>query len=185
MMPCPRVSEVSNHQRSHLPATARKDSNILHRSTDTRKMQSASATLHSVRGSRLPTLTFREGRSPKKGRECVRVSAQGHVDATGMAVLFQRIRRVNASQAVNKWPGYQQWRESNDSPWCGFGEWRTTDKAEDQRRGKTLRQRMSKPLLVDEEDVLEESDHLDRLERLDAWHSTAWANFRSSDVFDK
>ncbi len=147
-------------------------------------MQSVSATLCPGRGQFLRSLTFREGRSVKMGRARVQTRAQGLVDAAGLAVLTQRIKRLKVTQGENKWPGYQQWRESNDSPWCGFGEWRTTDKAEDQRRSDTLRQRMSKPILANYEDVVEDSDHLDRLEKLDAWHKTCWHNFQDSDAFD-
>ncbi|KAL0053978.1 hypothetical protein WJX82_001936 [Trebouxia sp. C0006] len=103
----------------------------------------------------------------------------------GLAVLTQRIQRMQASQEESKWPGYQQWRESNESPWCGFGEWRTTDKNEDQRRSSILRHRMSKPGLAAEEDVVEAVDHLDRLEKLDLWHKTCWNNFRDSDAFGR
>jgi len=148
-------------------------------------MQSTSVTLRSVSSPSVRWLTFRESRSLNKGRARVQVRAQGRVDAAGLAVLTQRIQRMQASQGESKWPGYQQWRESNESPWCGFGEWRTTDKTEDQRRSNILRHRMSKPGLAAEEDVVEDADHLDRLEKLDLWHKTCWDNFRDSDAFGR
>lgn len=148
-------------------------------------MQSASASLSSARNSCLRSLTFRDCRSRNKGRACFQTRAQRHVDAADLAVLTQRIQRMKESQGESKWPGYQQWRESNESPWCGFGEWRTTDKAEEQRRMHTLRHRMSKPSLADQDDTAEDCDHLDRLQRLDLWHKTSWENFRDSDAFGR
>lgn len=150
-------------------------------------MQSASLTLRSVTSPSVRSLTFRDSRSlnVNKGRARIQVRAQGRVDAAGLAVLTQRIQRMQASQEESKWPGYQQWRESNESPWCGFGEWRTTDKSEDHRRSSILRHRMSKPGLAAEEDVVEAVDHLDRLEKLDVWHKTCWNNFRDSDAFGR
>ena len=101
-----------------------------------------------------------------------------------MSVLTKRIQQLKAAERQNQWPGYEKWRQSNESPWCGFGEWRTIDKDRDEQMRNSLRQRMSKPNVADNEDVAEDSDHIDRLENLDAWHATCWENFQDSDAFD-
>lgn len=150
-------------------------------------MQSRSTTLSSVRYScpRLRPVTFRESRSPHNGFRHVQTKAQGSIDGTGLAVLSQRIQQLKATETRHQWPGYEQWRQSNESPWSGFGEWRTRSKAREEHMRNSLRQRMSKPSLIANEDVAEEGDHLDRMESLDTWHAACWKNLRDSDAFDK
>lgn len=148
-------------------------------------MQLASGTLSSIRGSCLRPVTFRESKSPHNGRARVHTRAQGDVDGAGLAVLSHRIQQLKATETRNQWPGYEQWRQSNESPWNGFGEWRTTDKAREEYMRSSLRQRMSKPNLIKNEDVAEEGDHSDRVARLGAWHEACWKNFRDSDAFDE
>ena len=130
-------------------------------------------------------MTFRASRSPHNGFRRVQTKAQGNIDGTGLAVLSQRIQQLKATETRHQWPGYEQWRQSNESPWSGFGEWRTSSKAREEHMRNSLRQRLSKPNLIASEDVAEEGDHLDRLESLDAWHAACWKNFRDSDAFDE
>ena len=152
-----------------------------------RTMQSASTTFSSVQGfyPRLRSVTFRESRSPHNGFRRVQTKAQGSIDSTGIALLTQRIQQLKATETRNQWPGYEQWRQSNESPWSGFGEWRSTSKAREEHMRSSLRQRMSKPTLIANEDVAEEGDHLHRLKTLDAWHAACWKNFRDSDASDE
>ena len=150
-------------------------------------MQPTSSTFRSVRVScpRLQPVTFRESRSPHNGLRRVQTKAQGSIDGTGIAVLTQRIQQLKATETRNQWPGYEQWRQSNESPWSGFGEWRSTSKAREEHMRSSLRQRMSKPSLITNQDVAEEGDHLDRLKTLDVWHAACWKNFMDSDAFDE
>lgn len=150
-------------------------------------MQSASTTFSSVRSScpRLRPVTFGESKSPHNGFRRVRTKAQGSIDGTGIAVLTQRIQQLKATETRNQWPGYEQWRQSNESPWSGFGEWRSTSRAREEHMRSSLRQRMSKPSLIANEDVAEEGDHAGRLKALDAWHAACWKNFQDSDAFDE
>ena len=99
-------------------------------------------------------------------------------------MLTKRIQQLKAAERQYQWPGYEQWRQSSESPWSGFGEWRTTDEARDAHMRESLRQRMSKPSLARDADVAEEADHLNRQRDLDAWHANCWKNFQDSDAFD-
>lgn len=150
-------------------------------------MQSASTTLSSLRVTcpLLRPVTPRDSRSPHNGLRRVQTSAHGSVDGTGLAVLSQRIQQLKATETRNQWPGYEQWRQSNESPWSGFGEWRSTNKTREERMRSSLRQRMSKPNLMANDDAAKDTDHLDRLESLDAWHAACWHNFRDSDAFEE
>lgn len=150
-------------------------------------MQSASTALSSLRVScpRLRPVTSRDSRSPHNGLRRVQTRAHGSMDGAGLAVLSQRIQQLKATETRNQWPGYEQWRQSNESPWSGFGEWRSTSTAREEHMRSALRQRMSKPSLIAKDDAAEDVDHIDRLESLNAWHAACWHNFRDSDVFEE
>ena len=110
------------------------------------------------------------------------ISARGSLDAS-LPLLTQRIQQLKDSESQNQWPGYSQWRESQqkNSNWSGYIEWRTTDKAEEERMMNSLRLRLSKPHV---EDRRSEKDHFDQSSSLDAWHRSCWQQFRDSTAFD-
>lgn len=152
------------------------------RGCQTKAMQFACSARSALLSAPARAVPHQQTRSTGRSRVSVRTRAQSQIDASDLAVLSQRVHQMKSSQAGKEWPGYQQWRESTDSPWAGFGEWRMAEAVNEQHQLEALRHRMSKPSIPDGLDVVEESEHRARFRQLDQWHQICWDNFRRSDL---